>query len=448
MPTTPMATAPPPVPTHHAVATAATGVTPSTTVAHTAMDPFEALPAELAGASGLLEFFGPTELCAAHQVSARWRDFVEAHADPLWRRLCEAAWQGKHGLLTFGDDDVPVLKRVPAFTNLSHPRAAQRLSVRELKDLVNARHVRISPHVLEKEELAIKVRDSTPPFCKARPELACSLPWKAAYASALHDRFRTSITRDELVETEWEFMFRHEAMAFGAGSHDGAIVTSFRADGSFVHPMHAPDGGLSWKLADDGEEVCVHRFPPHKFMRRSDTDWGWRCGNMHVRFESMHRTTMARTAEGALQPVVPFVSEYEYRHLQEQAAPERTEEERGAYFRTRSAHSRHAAAVASSRPAARAVDSRYAGVVAGVDGGAPADAGDGAGHGAAASASASASSVSSNSSSASSDTGSGSGAGASAADEFEDELDATLDSGGATASEPDGATDDSGGGDA
>jgi len=210
------------------------------------------LPPELL----LLAFAGVSdeEMTSVSLACRSWRSAAEA--DELWQPRCARRWRDKYGV---APDRLFRAARM-------RDDVVQSLSVRDMKQILSARHV--DPSVfLEKAEYRAAL---------ARSESTVRIPrfvplagkWRASFVCSLLDSRSSALTRMELVESTWHFMFKENPLAFSS-------EVRFAADGRLSMepwPMNNP-GSLTWVLQHptQGEtSVRVHHFPAHVATRLPD----------------------------------------------------------------------------------------------------------------------------------------------------------------------------------
>ena len=117
--------------------------------------------------------------------------------------------------------------------------------------------------------------------------------WRGAYAEAMADLRRPTLTAGDVVGLEWRLRFTERASgAFFAAPHE----PRFLEDGTLLLRGYPR---LPWSVADGGRVVVIAQFPPHAVGRRSGYDGAWTLANENVTMWTVDEACAARHARAA-----------------------------------------------------------------------------------------------------------------------------------------------------
>ncbi|KAJ3106502.1 hypothetical protein HDU96_008210 [Phlyctochytrium bullatum] len=209
-----------------------------------------------------LQGLGPKTLSRCSMVSKAWHAI--ATDDTLWKPLCQKRWASKKHT-KFG----------------LHPRVnylslLDRLSVREIKDILNTRKVDIKG-VTEKAELRELVKNTTP---RGPNQDGTVWPgkWKASFVVAELDASRVDITKEELCTFEWTFR-----MNYPDWPENHLVRAKFNRDYTYESDLSfGQDRKMSWRFYM--KDIQVEQYPPLHVRRAKD--WGYILDNGYAIFHS------------------------------------------------------------------------------------------------------------------------------------------------------------------
>ena len=148
------------------------------------------------------------------------------------------------------------------------------LSMKEIKQLLQARSVYIPKGLLERSEFVALLLQSTPKNDWARKlsVIEWQPKWKNNYIVAQLDSTRCSITKDELCSYRWKLRFKNWP------DRQSPVDCKFYEDYTFQSDLF--DHSMKWRFY--AGSVQVEQYPPNLVTRTKD--WGWTFENEHVVF--------------------------------------------------------------------------------------------------------------------------------------------------------------------
>lgn len=221
------------------------------------VDPFAEVPVEVSQI--ILSYLDPISTCRVQQVKKTW--YKIADHPFIWRDHCLSLWKGK----LFRNNHKHNFE-------INRPLEDLKLDVREIKELLRKNNIGYSDCLTVEDfqdKLKFLPRTSTTRYNYFDPVYGVKR-LKSVYFHSLRYSKRQTITRDELVNSQWMMFFKHDPKSF--------MFPEFQENGNYI--MQYGANLMKWNIVQNGYGVQVEHYPVLA-VKRID-NWGWELENTHA----------------------------------------------------------------------------------------------------------------------------------------------------------------------